>query len=166
MFAPNDRRKSQRFTADERVLFVQNGVRYDGTLSDISRGGAFLQTRKVPETGSRVDLTLRASTDAPTFVLASGRVVRTLADPAKPSERWGFGIQWTQLRSTGGADAIERLFGRFNRSIDDIMGPARKSLLVDRPFHRKKAQFIRRRKISTHIERKKGVARLRDSKFT
>lgn len=110
MSVDTERRGWRRFKRDEPLVFLMEGKRVDATLKNISLGGAFLSSTQVPELGRYVEFSLRCKSPRIPMTLATGQVIRHFTDENVDTEKWGFGLKWTSLRSSGGPAAVRSLF--------------------------------------------------------
>jgi len=84
--------------------------RIDGVLRDISLGGAFMVSGNTPPVGSRVEFALRGKKPGSPLIVAEGEVVRNFTNENTSTDKWGFGLKWTSLKSPGGPPAVRSLF--------------------------------------------------------
>ena len=86
-----EKRTARRRKAEMTVEFVQDSFRGTGVIADFSRRGMFVRSNRIPPgTGPALRLTV----DLPnrTKIVLTGRVIRTVADPARPGPS-GFGLR-------------------------------------------------------------------------
>jgi len=105
-----DRRKWRRFPRSEELFYLLGDERIGATIKDISLGGAYLCSERLPDVGESIEFALRGKQRGMPLVMATGEVVRKFTDENEATDQWGFGLQWTSLKSPGGPVAVKGLF--------------------------------------------------------
>ncbi len=99
---PGDRRRSRRGNHLNMVKIFSDGDENQGTATDISATGAFVNSTFLPQKGSRVTILFRYPGGRDYAVSILGEVSRVSTGTGGPGDVRGFGIHWLKLRAVGG----------------------------------------------------------------
>lgn len=104
----NDRRRHMRVPRLLKLSFVWEGLPEIGVTTDISLGGAFINTTVFPPHGSLLELHL-ASDQGPDIVF-EGIINRAIDPLSRISVVPGVGVRWRQATTTGTTAHLARVF--------------------------------------------------------
>jgi hypothetical protein len=86
-----EKRTARRREAEMTVEFTQGTLHGTGIIGDLSRRGMFVRSTRVPGSGPALRLTVNLPNGRK--IELTGRVIRTVTDPARPSSSSGFGLR-------------------------------------------------------------------------
>jgi hypothetical protein len=86
-----EKRTARRREAEMTVEFTQGSLHGTGTIGDLSRRGMFVRSTRVPGSGPALRLTVNLPNGRKLEL--TGRVIRTVTDPSRPSASSGFGLR-------------------------------------------------------------------------
>lgn len=107
MSTTRDRRAEPRSLRLFGVAFQYQGSSVKATITDISRSGAFIHSRVLPEVGCYLDFAIRGPGGS--IVMVTGEVVRVVHESSGPGRLRGFGVRWLSMRSQGGPSAVAEM---------------------------------------------------------
>lgn len=86
-----EKRTARRRETEMTVEFTQGNLHGTGVIGDLSRRGMFVRSTRVPGSGPALRLTVNLPNGRKLEL--TGRVIRTVTDPARPASSSGFGLR-------------------------------------------------------------------------
>lgn len=86
-----EKRTARRRPAEMTVEFTQGSLHGTGIIGDLSRRGMFVRSSRLPGSGPALRLTVNLPNGRKLEL--TGRVIRTVTDPARPTASSGFGLR-------------------------------------------------------------------------